>query len=236
MEQRIIDILKQTYDKSSKESLNDKGDGWVNMGVFLRTFNKSGINYKRLGFEYFGDMIAESGLFYVWTDYSGEKPTKYIIEKRNSPENSSERTPGKRNMVSRTVDNEEENKIKRRLRLENSQFIGQFVPQQTEGWYKITDIRNTDFTKIEDKERGIKDLSISFRSPNREFNKFAYYRFTWVLLDSSPIKFGIDLREEVVPVWPKDIVNSLYEGIIIHFTFSRIQSYIKNLKTLRNVS
>ena len=51
MEQRIIDILKQTYDKSPKESLNDKGDGWVNMGVFLRTFNKSGINYKRLGFE-----------------------------------------------------------------------------------------------------------------------------------------------------------------------------------------
>ena len=63
MEQRIIDILKQTYDKSPKESLNDKGDGWVNMRVFLRTFNKSGINYNRLGFEYYGDMIAESGLF-----------------------------------------------------------------------------------------------------------------------------------------------------------------------------
>ena len=232
MEQRIIDILKQTYDKSPKESLNDKGDGWVNMGVFLRTFNKSGINYKRLGFQYFGDMIAESGLFYVWTDYSGEKPTKYIIEKRNSPENSSERTPGKRNMVSRTVDNEEENKIKRRLRLENSQFIGQFVPQQTEGWYKITDIRNTDFTKIEDKERGIKDLSISFRSPNREFNKFAYYRFTWVLLDSSPVKFGIDLREEVVPVWPKDIVNSLYEGIM-RYPAGAAKKIARSLDTLK---
>lgn len=69
MEQRIIDILKQTYDKSPKTSLDDKGDGWVNMGVFLHTFNKSGINYKNLGFEYFGDMLATSGLFYVWTDY-----------------------------------------------------------------------------------------------------------------------------------------------------------------------
>lgn len=232
MEQRIIDILKQTYDKSPKTSLDDKGDGWVNMGVFLRTFNKSGINYKNLGFEYFGDMLAESGLFYVWTDYTGEKPTKYIIEKKKAPENNSERTPGRKNMVARTVETEEENKIKRRLRLENKQFIGQFVPQQTEGWYKITDIRNTDFTKIEDKERGIKDLSISFRSTNREFNKFAYYRFTWVLLDSSPIKFGIDLREEVVPVWPKDIVNSLYEGIM-RYPAGAAKKIARSLDTLK---
>ncbi len=232
MEQRIIDILKQTYDKSPKTSLDDKGDGWVNMGVFLRTFNKSGINYKNLGFEYFGDMLAESGLFYFWTDYTGEKPTKYIIEKKKAPENNSERTPGRKNMVARTVETEEENKIKRRLRLENKQFIGQFVPQQTEGWYKITDIRNTDFTKIEDKERGIKDLSISFRSSNREFNKFAYYRFTWVLLDSSPIKFGIDLREEVVPVWPKDIVHSLYEGIM-RYPAGAAKKIARSLDTLK---
>lgn len=63
MEQRIIDILKQTYDKSPKTSLDDKGDGWVNMGVFLHTFNKSGINYKNLGFEYFATCLLRLDCF-----------------------------------------------------------------------------------------------------------------------------------------------------------------------------
>lgn len=116
--------------------------------------------------------------------------------------------------ATRYVEDDEVVKVKTRLRLENNYFIGQFFPERTEGWYKISDIRNSDFTKIEDKERGVKDLTITFRSQGKEFNRFAYYKFTWVLLGTSPLKFDIDLREEVTPIWPKDIVQCLYDSIV----------------------
>lgn len=130
-----------------------------------------------------------------------------------------------------TLDTDEETiKVKTRLRLENNYFIGQFSPERTEGWYRITDIRNTDFTKIEDKERGVKNLIINFRSP-KEFNRFAYYRFTWVLLDSSPLKFGIDLREEIVPIYPQDIVKCLHDSIV-HYPASAAKKITRTLDTL----
>ena len=123
-------------------------------------------------------------------------------------------------------------KVKRRLRLDNNMFIGQFAPQKNEGWYTITDIRNTDFTKIEDKERGVKNLSISFRSKKKEFNRFAYYRFTWVLLKVEPLKFGIDLCEEITPIYPKGIVTSLYEGIM-RYPAGAAKKITRSLDTLK---
>jgi len=128
------------------------------------------------------------------------------------------------------VEREEIERVKTRLRLENNYFIGQFSPGQRDGWYKISDIRNTDFTKIEDKERGIKNLTISFRS-KVEFNRFAYYKFTWVLLQSSPLKFGINLREEIVPIYPEDIVRCLHDSII-HYPASAAKKITRTLDTL----
>ena len=95
----------------------------------------------------------------------------------------------------------------------------------------ITDIRNTDFTKIEDKERGVKNLSIPFKS-NKPFNRYAYYKFTWVLLETDPLKFGIDLREEITPVYPKDIVSSLYEGIM-RYPAGAAKKIARSLDTLK---
>lgn len=100
------------------------------------------------------------------------------------------------------------------LRLENQFFIGQFSPGLKSGSYRITDIRNTDFTKIEDEENGIKDLSIWFSCQDRQFNKFAYYKFTWTLQKTSPLTFGIDLDKEVTPIYPKDIVESIRGGLM----------------------
>lgn len=95
----------------------------------------------------------------------------------------------------------------------------------------ITDIRNTDFTKVEDKERDVKNLSIAFKS-NKSFNRFAYYKFTWVLLKTEPIKFGIDLREEITPIYPKDIVGSLYKGIM-RYTAGAAKKISRSLDTLK---
>lgn len=132
---------------------------------------------------------------------------------------------------SRLASQDDVAKVKKRLRLTNNYFIGQFIPDQSEGWYKIIDIRNTDFTKIEDKERGVKNLSINFRSSQQSFNRYAYYKFTWVLLNASPLKFGIDLRQEVHPVWPKDIVRCLHDSII-HYPASAAKKITGTLDTL----
>ena len=173
--------------------------------------------------------MNDSGIFFIWTDKSGEKPLKYVIDKVKFQLQKDVSTSKK--TVIKKVDSEEVVKIKRRLRLENNQFIGQFTPQKKEGWYAITDIRNTDFTKIEDKERGVKNLSISFRS-NKPYNRYAYYKFTWVLLETDPLKFGIDLREEISPIWPKDIVRSLYEGIM-RYPAGAAKKIARSLDTLK---
>ena len=142
-----------------------------------------------------------------------------------------EKTTNNNTRTTRYVEDDDVVKVKTRLRLENNYFIGQFSPERTEGWYKISDIRNSDFTKIEDKERGVKDLTITFRSQGKEFNRFAYYKFTWVLLGTSPLKFGIDLREEVTPIWPKDIVQCLYDSIV-HYPASAAKKITRTLDTL----
>lgn len=227
----IIEKLREIYQSLPKVELVDKGDGWVNQYDFLRAVGKVGINYKDLGYDHFYEFLMDSGLFSFWTDFSGEKPTRYVIEKAKPKSHEEQRRPQYNRAATQYVDSEEVVKIKRRLRLENNQFIGQFAPQRNEGWFTITDIRNTDFTKIEDKERGIKNLSISFRS-NKEFNRYAYYKFTWVLLGTDPLKFGIDLHEEITPIYPKDIVSSLYEGIM-RYPAGAAKKITRSLDTLK---
>ena len=133
---------------------------------------REGIDFNTFGFGKLAEFVEYLDFLEVFTDTSIAPPVKYVHYK----------TRGNTQRTRRAFDKEEVEQIKRRLRLDNNFFIGQFIPQKTEGWYKIVDIRNTDFTKIEDKERGIKDLTISFRSQDKEFNRFAYYKFTWVLL------------------------------------------------------
>lgn len=75
-------------------------------------------------------------------------------------------------------------------------------------------------------------MSISFRSKRKEFNRFAYYKFTWVLLKVEPPKFGIDLCEEITPIYPKGIVNSLYEGIM-RYPAGAAKKITRSLDTLK---
>lgn len=123
--------------------------------------------------------------------------------------------------------------VKYRLRLEDDFFIGQFIPEGPGGNWIITDIRNTDFTKVEDKEKGVRDISIRFNSRGLYLNKFAYYRFTWTLVSSNPLEFGIDLTKELKPMYPKDIVRCLHSGII-GYPASASKKITRSLDTLRN--
>lgn len=230
MNNDTLQELLSVYHSLQKDSFPEKGEGWVNMANFGPALLKAGIDYKGMGYEKLNEFVSKSGVFEVYSDTSCKVPVKYIKEKEPRKDIS------KKNRTERAqttyTDSNEVVKVKRRLRLDNNMFIGQFAPQKNEGWYTITDIRNTDFTKIEDRERGVRNLSISFRSKKKEFNRFAYYKFTWVLLETDPLKFGIDLRKETTPIYPKDIVSSLYEGIM-RYPAGAAKKIARSLDTLK---
>lgn len=200
------------------------------MAKFGPALLKAGIDYKGMGYEKLNEFVSKSGVFEVYSDTSCKVPVKYIKEKEPRKDISKKYRTERAQTI--YTDSKEVVKVKRRLRLDNNMFIGQFAPQKEESWYTITDIRNTDFTKIEDRERGVRNLSISFRSKKKEFNRFAYYKFTWVLLKVEPLKFGIDLCEEITPIYPKGIVNSLYEGIM-RYPAGAAKKITRSLDTLK---
>ena len=196
------------------------------LGIIL---HKAGINYKVMGYDKLSEFVRKSGVFEEYSDLSCKIPVKYIKGK-SKHQDITHKQPIRQSQA-QYVNSKDVERLQYRLRLENNQFIGQFIPQKDEGWYKIIDIRNTDFTKIEDKERGVKNLSISFKS-NKPFNRFAYYKFTWVLLETNPLKFGIDLQEEITLLYPKDIVGSLYEGIM-RYPAGAAKKIARSLDTLK---
>lgn len=220
-------LLLSIYNSIEKQSLPDKGEGWVNLVKFAPAIKIAGINYNAFGYEKVGEFLKDAGDFSVYLDNTITPPVKYVRLKTRKTHSTTDIAP---KISVQREDSQEVKRIKTRLRLENNLFIGQFHPERTEGWYKITDIRNTDFTKIEDKERGVKDLTISFRSP-KKFNPHAYYKFTWVLLESEPLKFGIDKREEIVSIYPRDIIRCLHDSII-HYHASAAKKITRTLDTL----
>ncbi len=220
IDKRTEDQLIMIYRSLPKETIPGEGEDWVNLAKFGLAIKREGIDYHSFGFGKLAEFVECLDCLEVFTDTSIAPPVKYVHCKRANAQR-----------TRRAFDKEEVERIKRRLRLENNFFIGQFIPEKTEGWFKIVDIRNTDFTKIEDKERGVKDLTISFRCQDRDFNRYAYYKFTWVLLEKDPLKFGIDLREEVSVLWPEDIVKCLYDSIV-HYPASAAKKITATLDTL----
>ena len=213
IDENTIEKLRDLYQSMPKVNVPNVGDGWVNQYEYLKAIEAGGIDFREFGYERYYDFLKDTGIFRFWTDYTGNRRMRYLIEKS-------------------AVGHEEVNEIKKHLRLENTQFIGQFSPSTTAGWFTINDIRDTDFTKIEDKERGIKNPSISFRCFDKTFNRYAYYKFTWVLLGSSPIKFGIDLHAEITPLYPKQIVLHLHDGIM-RYPAGAANKIARSLDTLK---
>lgn len=215
-------ILLSVFNSIDKESVAGKGDGWVNLAKFGPAIKKAGVDYRALGFEKLGDLVFASGVFYVCVDSSKAVPVKYIQLKKQASSKSKQSTT--------TAENSDVAKVKKRLRLKNNFFIGQFSLDGERGHFKITDIRNTDFTKIEDKERGIKDLTIRFES-SKFFNKFAYYRFTWNLVSFNPLEFGIDLSKEVKLVTSNDVVFCI-NNCLSHYPLDAAKKITGSLDTL----
>lgn len=75
--QEIISV----YHSLQKDSLPEKGEGWVNMAKFGPALLKAGIDYKGMGYEKLNEFVSKSGVFEVYSDTSCKVPVKYIKEK-----------------------------------------------------------------------------------------------------------------------------------------------------------
>lgn len=226
------ELLLSVFRSIDKETIPVRGDGWVNLAKYGPAIKNAGVDYRSSGIGRLGEYIAKTELFEIWDDRTREIPVKYIREKKRVFHLKAE-TKVERNKVAATrifVENKEVEKIKKRLRLNNNFFIGQFAPDTESGYYRITDIRNTDFTKIEDKERGIRNLSIRFKS-SQPFYRYAYYQFTWVLLNTNPMRFGIDLSKDVKLVTSKDTIECI-NNCLSHYSLDAAKKITSSLDTL----
>ena len=79
----------------------------MNQYDFLRAVGKVGINYKNLGYDHFYEFLTDSGLFSFWTDFSGEKPIRYVIEKAKPKSHEEQRRPQYNRAATQYVDSEE---------------------------------------------------------------------------------------------------------------------------------
>lgn len=63
-------ILLSIYNNIDKQSLPDKGDGWINLAMFAPAIMKYGIDYHLFGYEKFAMFLDAVGDFYIYTDTS----------------------------------------------------------------------------------------------------------------------------------------------------------------------
>lgn len=221
---RTIEDLLAIFRTLQKVSIPSQGEGWVNLVNLGQAIKEEGIDFRRYGFAKLGEFVAATGAFEIWDDVSKAAPVRYIREKKGETK-AFTKTPRPRVSAQRPMANEHKTEqvnetqytqespqvaeVKYMLRLKDNFFIGQFIPDFATGGYKIVDIRDTGFTKIEDTDNNIRDLEISFHSSELSFRKFGYYKFTWLLENYYPIRFGIDLNQDIILQESEDIIRCI---------------------------
>lgn len=222
---KIVDIITDM----PQVSIPEKGDGWVNLASLGTPLKNANIIIKDLGYNKLSDLFSNIPNIETYKDEKGNLPVVYTRVSQNSIPKPSHKLviiPS-----SQKVNDEEENKLMTRLRLENKQFIGQLLPDRDKnGDYIFIDIRNTDFTKIEDKERGVKYISIPFHC-DKKLKLGGYYKFTWKLLDSSKMQFGV-VQNSIEKIYPRDIVSALHNSIM-RYPASAASKIKRSLDTLK---
>lgn len=82
-------LLFSTYNNVDKQSLPQKGEGWVNLANFGSAIKKVGVNYVNLGYSKLGQLIAAIDNVEVFSDESVRPPVKYLRFKSVKKDNDS---------------------------------------------------------------------------------------------------------------------------------------------------
>ena len=123
VDNKVKESLYNIYLSMPKESLFEKGDGWVRGDEFAKAVKKERINFKSLGYAWCSELLEDTGIFVFCT----EQNIPYVNRKLDSKRSNTQR------MDILSANSKDAEKIKQKLRLKNNQFIGQFTPQKNEG-------------------------------------------------------------------------------------------------------
>lgn len=187
--------LLSVYNSMEKETIPERGDGWVNLAKFGQAIKKAGIDYRSLGFEKLGSFIMISGLFVSCFDSSMDNTVKYIRSKQDKTFISSSRQQGELKNKEKSKSNYS-NKTLELLdiwNLDEPIAVG-FLQILPDGRYKITDFRSESFRElkypiIENKQVSESETNdviiIDDRTISNTYKSDKYYKFKWTTEDCS---------------------------------------------------
>lgn len=197
-------ILLSTYDIMDKQSLPNKGDGWINLAKFAPAIMKYGIDYHLFGYEKFAMFLNAVGDFYIYTDTSKFPPVKYVrlnsdIKKLNVK-------------IQKLPDIDEVKNLVNDWKIGNNPIIGQYYYNSDYKYYGFKNIATltfNDLTYLDSKE-----VEIILDAPIESLKINEFYEFQWIIVKSDDER---GYRMEIMPdtsfktINPRQLVERLYK-------------------------
>lgn len=190
-------ILLSAYNNIDKQSLPNKGDGWVNLVKFAPAIKKSGVDYHEFGYEKVGEFLNDIPDFDIYTDRSTFPPVKYIRLK---------------NIIKKLPDIDEAKELVNDWKIGDNPVIGQYYYNSDDKYYGFKNIATltfNDLTYLDGKE-----VEIILDAPIESLKINEFYEFQWIIIKSNNER-GYSL--EIMPntpfrtIDPKQLVDRLYK-------------------------
>lgn len=190
-------ILLSTYNNIDKQSLPNKGDGWVNLVKFAPAIKKSGVDYHEFGYDKVGEFLNDIPDFDIYTDRSTFPPVKYIRLK---------------NIIKKLPDIDEAKELVNDWKIGDNPVIGQYYYNRDDKYYGFKNIATltfNDLTYLDGKE-----VEIILDAPIESLKINEFYEFQWIIIKSNNER-GYSL--EIMPhtpfrtIDPKQLVDRLYK-------------------------
>lgn len=231
IEKSIIEEILAIYKSLPQETLQDKGDGWVNLANMGSPLKKANISYKKYGYEKLAKFIADLHIFEIEVDKSGTLPVVYI--RRLNNDNVITFNNRQKSLTRHSFSNSKLNSIEALYSLPEvgtyykklikdaeigwPEIVG-FYEINKEGQYKISDVRDNLFHEHKypaisenDTER---EIVISLNGPLYTLKTNRYYRFNWkVSLANNERGYVIDVdrSKPAKRIDPMDLINNLHK-------------------------
>lgn len=231
IEKSIIEEILAIYKSLPQETLQDKGDGWVNLANMGSPLKKANISYKKYGYEKLAKFIGDLHIFEIEVDKSGTLPVVYI--RRLNNDNVITFNNRQKSLTRHSFSNSKLNSIEALYSLpEVGTYYKKLIKDAEIGWpeivgfyeinkeeqYKISDVRDNLFHEHKypaisenDTER---EIVISLNGPLYTLKPNRYYRFNWkVSLANNERGYVIDVdrSKPAKRIDPMDLINNLHK-------------------------
>lgn len=215
--------LRLIFQSLEKETVPEKGQGWVNLVKFGPAIKSAGIDYHVLGFDKLGEFVASSGIFEKCYDVSKKKPIQYIRERtilknavispqRIQKQHSKEEVTQKYN--GRTIE------LLKEWNLEEPIAVG-FFQFLSDGSYQISDFRAESFRELKypilEMATDTIDRNVIIDGDGGISNTYKsdkYYKFEWttkVSDDERGYKVVLSRPIRLKNIRPQELIKTLHD-------------------------